>query len=293
MASWAVVLAGFFLPWALGSPVIAGGGPLSACVPACPENVLQVGSSPGLVAFLGRWETYTGLAVTIATLAVYCWRLHTASRPRRRALIAVAATSLLFLPIFFTFHFSREVLELDPGTLQTMSWFVVGARVLLPLGFLVALFQAELFAGVARGRLLEQVVRRPSPQRWRDDVAGTLDDPALRMGYWDLESGRYREADGDELAAPADDSGRAWVAIDQEGRAVAAMVIDSALAEDPELVRAAASATTLAVESGNLEGELRDSRARIVAAGDAARRRIERDLHDGAQQRLVALRIHL
>ena len=293
MGAWAVVLAGFFLPWALGSPVIAGGGPLSECVPACPENVLQVGSSPRLVDFAGRWETYTGLAVTIATLAVYCWRLHTASRPRRRALIAVAATSLLFLPIFFTFHFSRQVLELDPGTLQTMSWFVVGARVLLPLGFLVALFQAELFAGVARGRLLEQVVRRPSPQRWRDDVATALDDPALRMGYWDPESGRYREPDGHELTAPADGSGRAWVDIDREGRTVAAMVIDSALAEDPELVRAAASATTLAVENGNLEGELRESRARIVAAGDAARRRIERDLHDGAQQRLVALRIHL
>jgi signal transduction histidine kinase len=71
------------------------------------------------------------------------------------------------------------------------------------------------------------------------------------------------------------------------------MVIDGALAEDPELVRATASATTLAVENGNLEGELRDSRARIVAAGDAERRRIERDLHDSAQQRLVALRVHL
>jgi len=71
------------------------------------------------------------------------------------------------------------------------------------------------------------------------------------------------------------------------------MVIDDALAEDPELVRAAGSATTLAVEKGNLAGELRESQARIVAAGDAERRRIERDLHDSAQQRLVALRVHL
>ena len=70
------------------------------------------------------------------------------------------------------------------------------------------------------------------------------------------------------------------------------MVIDGALAEDPELVRAAASATGLAVENGNLEAELRESQARILAAGDAERRRIERDLHDSAQQRLIALRIH-
>ena len=71
------------------------------------------------------------------------------------------------------------------------------------------------------------------------------------------------------------------------------MVIDETLAEDPELVRAAASATLLAVEIGALEGELRASRERLVDAGHRERRRIERDLHDGAQQRLVALRVHL
>jgi signal transduction histidine kinase len=293
MLAWAVVLGGFFLPWALGSPVIAGGGPLSACLPACPENVLQVGSALGLVELLGRWETYLGLVVTGATLAVYWSHLRAASRPRRRALIAVAATSLLFLPIFFTYHFSRQILQLDAGTLDAMSWFVIGARVLLPLGFLVALFQADLFAGVARGRLLEQLLSRPSPRRWRDDVASALDDPSLRLGYWDVKQGRYREADGREITPPADESDRAWIEVDRDGRPVAAMVIDGALAEDPELVRAAASATTLAVENGNLEGELRDSQARILAAGDAERRRIERDLHDSAQQRLVALRVHL
>jgi signal transduction histidine kinase len=293
MAAWAVVLGGFFLPWALGSPVIAGGGPLSGCVPACPDNVLQIGSAPELVELLGRWETYTGLVVTVATLAIYASHVRAASRPRRRALIAVASTSLLFLPIFFTYHFSRQILQLDAGTLQAMSWFVVGARILLPLGFLVALLQAELFAGVARGTLLERLLTRPSPERWRDDVARALDDPSLRLGYWDLDSGSYREADGRELTAPDPDGDRAWVEVDRDGRPVAAMLIDSALAEDPELVRAAASATTLAVENGNLEGELRESQARIVAAGDAERRRIERDLHDSAQQRLVALRVHL
>jgi hypothetical protein len=191
MGAWAVVLVAFFLPWALGSPVIASGGPLSTCVPGCPANVLQVGSAPRLVEFLGRWETYTGLVVTVATLAVYWVRLRAASRPRRRALVAVAVTSLLFLPIFFTYHFSRQILQLDPGTLETMSWFVVGARVLLPLGFLIALLQAELFAGVARGALLERLLTRPSPEPWRDDVAEALDDPLLRLGYWDVASGRY------------------------------------------------------------------------------------------------------
>jgi signal transduction histidine kinase len=292
MGAWLVVLCGFFLPWALGSPVIAGGGPLSTCVPACPANVLQIGSAPGLVETLGRWETYTGIVVTIAVLTVYLVRLRTASRPRRRALTAVAVTSLLFLPAFLIFHVSREILELDPDILTAMSWVVVGTRVLLPLGFLLALFQADRFAGAARGDLLQRLLTRPSPERWRDEVARALDDPDLRLAYWDPESTSFREPDGAELKAP-EESDRAWVDADRDGRPVAVMVIDGALAEDPELVQAATSATLLAVENGNLEGEVRHSQARILAAGDSERRRIERDLHDSAQQRLVALRIHL
>jgi signal transduction histidine kinase len=289
----ALAAAAFFLPWALLSPVIAGGGPLAACVPACPANVLQVGTDLDAVAFLGRWETYTMLALTLVTLGVYWRSVTTASPPMRRSLLAVGATSLLFLPIFFTYHFSRLILEADPATLEVMGWVLVGTRVLLPLGFLVALFQAELFAGAARGRLLEQLLKRPSPQRWRDAVATTLHDPAAELGYWDPETTQYRRADGEPLVRPDAASGRSWVAADRDGRPAAALVLDDALAEDPELVRAAVSATVLAVEQGVLEGELRSSRARIVEAGDAARRRIERDIHDSTQQRLVALRIHL
>jgi signal transduction histidine kinase len=84
-----------------------------------------------------------------------------------------------------------------------------------------------------------------------------------------------------------------WVPVDRGIQPIAAMVIDQTLAQDPELVSVAASATVLAVENGALEGELRASRARIAEAGHAERRRIERDLHDSAQQRLTALRVHL
>jgi signal transduction histidine kinase len=293
IGAWTAAALAFFLPWALGSPVIAGAGPLSGCVPACPENVLQVGSSPRLVEALGRWEEYVMLALTVVVLAVYARRVRTASRPRRRALIVVAATSLLFLPVFFTYHFSSGILELDAGTLQTMAWVLVGTRVLLPLGFLVALFQADLFAGVARGRLLERLVTRPSRDEWRDAVAAALDDPALRLAYWDPPDGAYRHADGSELTPAAAGPDQGWIEVDRDGRPIAAMVIDATLAEDPELVQAATSATILAVEFGTLTGDLRSSQARTVVAGAVERRRIERDLHDSAQQRLVALRIHL
>jgi len=88
--------------------------------------------------------------------------------------------------------------------------------------------------------------------------------------------------------------------LERDGIRLAALVHDPALLDDPELVDAVGAAASLALENARLQAELRAqiaevraSRMRIVAAGDVERRRIERDLHDGAQQRLMALQIKL
>jgi signal transduction histidine kinase len=287
-------VAGFFLPWALFSPVIAGGGPLTGCAPDCPPNALQIGAAPHVVDIAGKLETYVGLAVIAGVAIVYARRLLTASRPQRSALLAVAVTSLLFLPAYFVSNFAAWVLYLDDQeTLKALQWGIVATRVLLPLGFLIALLQARGLAARGQQNLLDRLAERPSPARWRDDVADALDDPGLRLGYHDLVSGGYREADGHVLQPPPAGAQRAWVPIDHERQPVAAMEIDEALTENPELVRAAASATLVAVENGALEGELLASRSRLLEAERAERERIGRDLHDSAQQRLIALRIHL
>ena len=227
-------------------------------------------------------------------LGVYAWRLHAASRPQRRALMAVAVTSLLFLPAYFVYNFSAWVLELDDqGVLDAMAWGIVVARVLLPLGFLVALLQADRLAGTALQTLLERLADRPTPDQWRGAVADALDDEELRLGYHDLVTRSFRQPDGAVLEPPPPEARRAWVPLEHNLRPVAAMVVDETLAENPELVRAATTATVVAVENGALEGELQDARTLVLEAGDAERRRIERDLHDSAQQRLVALRIQL
>src|SRR3954449_12106964 len=152
----------FFLPWALFTPVIAGGGPLTTCAPGCPANVLQIGTAPTVVDVAGHAETYTALAITVAVVVVYLGRLLRASRPQRRSLLAVAVTSLLFLPAYFAFNFSAWVLELSPDTLSTLAWGIVATRILLPLGFLIALLQADRFAARSLGELLEQLARRPN-----------------------------------------------------------------------------------------------------------------------------------
>jgi len=99
---------------------------------------------------------------------------------------------------------------------------------------------------------------------------------------------------------PEDQTGRAATLIETEGRRVAAVIHDAALLERLPVVEAAGAAALLALENERLQAELRAqleevraSRARIVGAGDAERRRLERDLHDGAQQRLIALALAL
>jgi signal transduction histidine kinase len=134
----------------------------------------------------------------------------------------------------------------------------------------------------------------------RDELARALGDPSLELAYWLPESQQYVDADGRKVALPPVRSDRAVTEVEREGRRIAAIIHDPALLDVIEQVRAAGAAAALALANERLEAELRAkveqlsiSRARIVESGDAARRRIERDLHDGAQQRLVSLALSL
>ena len=286
-----VVVPVLMLPVLLFDPMIEGAGVLSGCAGPCPGNPFAIADEP-LVRELARaGRTVIILALSVAVVVAFLSRLRSASRPRRRALLAVALGSLTLLPMFVAYQLARRVLELDAATLEALEWPLVAARMLFGLGFLIALLQSELFAAAALRRLLAQLAARPSLRGWRAAVADALDDPSLRIGY--RIDGVLREADGGELRARDADAGRLWVPVERDGRPLAAIETDAVLAEEPELVRAVSEATLLAVENGHLESDLQAARARIVDAGDAQRRQLARDLHDGAQQRLVALRVHL
>src|SRR5205085_4290253 len=108
------------------------------------------------------------------------------------------------------------------------------------------------------------------------------------------------EAEGQPMRVDPPPHGKIATVIEHEGQRVAAILHDATLAEESELVEAVGAAAALTLENERLDAELRArveelraSRARIVTAGYAERRRLERDLHDGAQQRLMALGINL
>jgi signal transduction histidine kinase len=165
----------------------------------------------------------------------------------------------------------------------------------------------EVSTGVLRSRLARaglaelfrdlRTMRGPALQ---DALARTLGDPELVVAYRAPAPDVYTDAHGNPVTLPAAGGDRAVALLERDGREMAALVYDAALDEDPELVQTVCAAAGIALENEHLQiesqarlAELRASRQRIVAAGDAERRRLERNLHDGAQQQLVALALQL
>jgi signal transduction histidine kinase len=171
----------------------------------------------------------------------------------------------------------------------------------VPFAFLSGFLRTHLSREAAVARLLEDLGDLPvHGGALRDVLAEALGDPSLELAYWIPAEDRYGDREGKPIDLP--DSGRERLVsiVEREGRRVGALICDPALAQHSRLVAAVGAAAALALENQRLEAalrarveELRASRARIVKATDAERRRLERDLHDGAQQRLVALALNL
>ena len=164
---------------------------------------------------------------------------------------------------------------------------------------------ATAVLGALHGALRSLVTSLLAPRRAtagpiREMLAESIGDRTLSIAYWLPERGIYVDESGHPVALPEPGSGRAWTAVERHGERVAAIIHDAELEAGPELVSAAAAGAALALDNERLKAdlrarleELRLSRQRIVEAADAARRRIERDLHDGAQQLLVSVSLDL
>jgi len=152
----------------------------------------------------------------------------------------------------------------------------------------------------AVSRLASYLGDAPVPGALGAVLAKVTNDPGVEVAYWLPESGRFVDGSGRTVPEAAPGTGKTVTRILREGRLVAIVRHDPAAADTVRLERAIGAAARLAVDNERLRAgvlaqleDLRASRARIVEAGDAERRRLERDLHDGAQQRLLALSYEL
>ncbi len=241
-------------------------------------------------------RTQRGLLIgsCVVTVAVIAFRWWETSGPRRRAVLPSLAGALglsLFAALLLN--------DLISGTRsQTLLWLAACSLVTVPIAFLAGLLRSRL----ARGGLAELFLGLGT-MRGGDlqaALARTLGDPQLVVAYWLPEYQSYADAAGQQISLPATGGDRAIAPVDRDGQRVAALIYDASLDDDPELVEAVCAAAAIALENEHLHAEaqarlteLKASRERIVAAGDAERRRLERNLHDGAQQRLVGIALQL
>jgi len=282
-------------------PQVGAGGSISGCRALCPENALAITSRPALA--LDLWEVfrYAVIAVALATAALLIWRLITGTRPQRRAMAIGASVALLFLLFQVTFHLLALLAPEATGPQQVIAWAFAAARAAIWYGFLAALIAGQLFAARALQRLIRQSLRRPSHGELEAMLSEPLGDPRLRLAFWDAKTATWTGADGDDaLEAPEPGSGLDVTVVEHAGSPAVAILHDAQLNDDHELLQTAGAAALLAAENAELDAawndaleELMQSRARLVRAGDTQRRKLERDLHDGVQQRLVKARIDL
>jgi signal transduction histidine kinase len=260
-----------------------------------PENHALVEANDTLAEGLGSFAPGVGVVLTLMSLFVLALRWHRATLPWRRVVApvlfagwtcaAVGGVSLL-----------AETIGDVPGPIDLA--FLISYAI-VPFAFKLGLLRSRL-ARSAVADLVVELGDTREPGKLHEALARALHDPSLEVAYWLPDQERFVDLDGRPFELPSAGSSRVVTIVEREGARVAALVHDASLCEDAELVDAVGAAGALALENERLQAELRArldelraSRARIVEATDAERKRIERNLHDATQQRLVSVSLAL
>jgi len=276
------------------------GNLLTECFLAWPQSrsLLALHRDAHLNGIAGTAQQAVNVALAALTFAVVMGHRRRATEAGRRAIAPALWASLPILTLVVALNVVGLAISPDWLTAALPALTPV-ALMTLPVAFLAGLARSNL-ARLAVGHLVVELRDAPAPDRLRDALARTLHDPTLALAYRVAGRDEWVDPDGNPISLPRQGDRRSCTVLERDGRPVAALVHDRSLDDDPALVGSVAAAAALALENERLQAEVRArlaevraSRARIVEAAEAERRRVQRDLHDGAQQRLVALGLHL
>jgi signal transduction histidine kinase len=276
--------------------------PYTSCVRDCPGNALFVlDGEPAVVdAVMQPLGVVAILLVMLGVIARLQQRMTAATPLAQRLYAPVASVAILRAGVLAVAICARWLAPSAP-LLEIVAWALALALPLLALAFVVGLLRCRLFAGPALEHLAACMRTMPDAVMLRRAFAEAFEDPSVDLRFpAPLGSTGWVDARGRPASLPASDSGLCVSTAWGDGKPIAAIVHDEALCAHPQLLRAglalaevALTNQRLAVHAEAAVQEVQASRARIAAGAERERRRIERDLHDGAQQRLVALRIEL
>jgi signal transduction histidine kinase len=256
--------------------------------PGDPRNLLVIEPDQGLSDLLDAVQFAAVLPVIVGSTVILVRRWAAATAPQRRVLAPVMWSG----GAAFVVYAVAAGLDAADATVEELEIVAVLLLAAVPFGFLAGLLRSRLAQGERISELIARLGQNPDPDALRAALAQALGDPSVALAYWLPESERFVDAAGRPVVLP----GGQWTEVELQGRRIGAIRHDPSLADEPQLVRAAGAAAALALENQRLAAELRAriedlraSRARLVNAGDAERRRLERNLHDGAQARMVGL----
>ena len=274
----------------------------SSCTTDCPANALFVlDAQPAVLAkvvLVREW------LIELLWLGLFAsmFRRWRAASPLQRQAIGPAFLAGTLLGLFHYAHITARQLGAPADTVIALSSAWTVCIIAVCAGFLFGLLRRRMFLTGAQARLGVALNASDDPRHLRDALAAALGDPTTELLLRDPESAVWRDARGRAVPGPDPPAAdRAVTAIDaRDGRFEAALVHDVALLDDRELLDGVSGIVLagwrherLVADLSQAMSDLDESRRRIAEAADHERARIERDLHDGAQQRLVALRLRL
>jgi signal transduction histidine kinase len=262
----------------------------------CSANLLEVTRNDTLATALLQFQRIAGLVVIVVVTGLLVVRLVHASRPQRRAVIPVLLAGIV---AFVALAAAVAAAAADAPSTDELSRVAGYTFAVVPVAVLVAFLQRRLARGAVAGLVVELGEPRAGVGL-AASLSRALGDPSLSLGYWFPAESRYVDSDGKPVELPDPGCGRVSTVVERGGQPIAVLIHDPALQHNAELVDSVCAAAGLTLENERLQAELRArlaelqaSRARLVEATEAERRRIERDLHDGTQQRLVSIAISL
>jgi signal transduction histidine kinase len=259
-----------------------------------PGNLLLVSANPAVAQVLNGATGVLGFAaaLSVAGLLAARWLAATPGVRRASAPAAAGGVTLVFL--------AGLLLQGAFTSWQSpfLVWSTLVGLLFVPVVFLGGIWRTWVARAAVGDLLVELGEAHDAPLQAA--LARALRDPTVTLAYWLPEFACYVDGGGHAVEPPQASGGRRTAIVEQDGERVAAIGYDASLAEERKLLDAVVAAAGFALKNERLSAELRArvselgaSRARIVEAGDKERRRLERNLHDGAQQRMVALSMQL
>src|SRR5829696_293322 len=256
----------------------------------CPRNLVLIADRASAAEEITRAGVYLGLGWALALAALAAVRLVRVT-PSGRPVLAAGVVYLVLVAAAFAVWLDRGFVA--NGAVERRLWLGQAAALLALAAAVTWSWVRARQARATVARLVVDLSRSPPPGGLRDSLAQLVGDPELVLAFPLGDAGRLVDAQGRSVELASNQQRTTLV---RDGRTVAVLGHAPGLLGDEQLVDEVAAAARLALENERLQAEvrarlaeLRTSRARIIASADAERKRLERDLHDGAQQRLVGL----